>query len=80
MGSEPVYCLVLTLPLLVWDYDSMDIPAFVAGTSFWFTFRDRDTEEEKLIELYTGDGASRRVSDAVCAAAVAGIVGGHCRE
>jgi proton-dependent oligopeptide transporter, POT family len=45
-------------PLLIWNYGSVAIIAFVAGCLFWITFRKLDKEEERLNVLpestYTG--------------------------
>jgi POT family proton-dependent oligopeptide transporter len=41
-------------PLLVWNYGSMGVLAFVAGTIFWFQFRHLDQEEEALNALAVG--------------------------
>lgn len=45
-------------PLLIWNYGSVAIIAFVAGCLFWITFRKLDKEEERLNLLpestYTG--------------------------
>ncbi|EJD07177.1 PTR2-domain-containing protein [Fomitiporia mediterranea MF3/22] len=35
-------------PLLVWNYGSMGVFAFVAGVGFWLSFRHLDAEEEAL--------------------------------
>lgn len=41
-------------PLLVWNYGSMAVLAFLAGLIFWFSFRHLDAEEDQLNELTTG--------------------------
>jgi len=41
-------------PLLVWNYGSMAVLAFVAGIIFWFQFRHVDDEEDTLNELPEG--------------------------
>jgi POT family proton-dependent oligopeptide transporter len=41
-------------PLLVWNYGSMAVLAFVAGVFFWITFRKLDKREDELNELKTG--------------------------
>lgn len=41
-------------PLLVWNYGSMGVLAFVAGCIFWFQFRGLDEEEDVLNELPEG--------------------------
>lgn len=41
-------------PLLVWNYGSMAVLAFVAGCLFWFLFRELDAEEDVLNELPEG--------------------------
>ena len=35
-------------PLLVWNYSTIAILAFIGGVGFWFTFRKLDREEDKL--------------------------------
>ena len=35
-------------PLLIWNYGSMAVFAFIAGIGFWLTFRELDAEEESL--------------------------------
>lgn len=46
-------------PLLVWNYGSVAIIAFVGGVIFWITFRKWDKQEEALNMLpesaYVGD-------------------------
>ncbi|KAL1881145.1 hypothetical protein VTK73DRAFT_4592 [Phialemonium thermophilum] len=41
-------------PLLVWNYGSMAVLAFVAGCFFWVQFRRLDAEEDTLNELPEG--------------------------
>jgi POT family proton-dependent oligopeptide transporter len=41
-------------PLLVWNYGSMGVIAFIAGIAFWFTYRGLDKDEDKLNMLPTG--------------------------
>lgn len=41
-------------PLLVWNYAVVAILAFVAGTCFYFQFRDLDIHEDELNELPEG--------------------------
>jgi POT family proton-dependent oligopeptide transporter len=41
-------------PLLVWNYGSMAVLAFLAGIGFWITFRHLDAQEDALNELATG--------------------------
>ncbi|KAH6987518.1 POT family-domain-containing protein [Ilyonectria sp. MPI-CAGE-AT-0026] len=41
-------------PLLVWNYGIVAILAFIAGTCFWFQFRDLDIHEDELNELPEG--------------------------
>lgn len=41
-------------PLLVWNYGSMAVLAFVAGCLFWIQFRHVDKEEDALNELPEG--------------------------
>lgn len=43
-----------TDPLLVWNYGSTAVIAFVGGALFWWIFRGLDTEEEELNELPEG--------------------------
>ncbi|KEF60533.1 POT family proton-dependent oligopeptide transporter [Exophiala aquamarina CBS 119918] len=43
-----------TDPLLVWNYASMAVIAFVAGCLFWITHRHLDAEEDELNQLPTG--------------------------
>ncbi|KAF9269358.1 PTR2-domain-containing protein [Marasmius fiardii PR-910] len=43
-----------TDPLLVWNYGSMAVLAFVAGLLFWITFRKLDMREDELNEMRTG--------------------------
>ncbi len=45
---------VSTDPLLVWNYGSMAVIAFVAAICFWFMYRKLDAEEDVLNELPTG--------------------------
>jgi POT family proton-dependent oligopeptide transporter len=42
-------------PLLVWNYGSMAVLAFVAGCIFWVQFRHLDSEEDVLNELPEGN-------------------------
>jgi hypothetical protein len=41
-------------PLLVWNYASSAIIAFVGGTLFWLSFRQLDRDEDRLNMLPTG--------------------------
>ncbi|PIL27553.1 transporter [Ganoderma sinense ZZ0214-1] len=41
-------------PLLVWNYGSMGVLAFVAGVIFWIQFRHLDTIEDELNHLDVG--------------------------
>ena len=41
-------------PLLVWNYGSMAVLSFVAGTLFWIQFRHLDEQEEELNALAIG--------------------------
>jgi len=41
-------------PLLVWNYGSMAVLAFIAGCIFWVQFRGLDKEEDELNELPVG--------------------------
>ena len=45
-------------PLLVWNYGVMAVLAFIAGTIFFFQFRQLDREEDQLNELPEGKLAS----------------------
>ncbi|OCK89306.1 MFS peptide transporter-like protein Ptr2 [Cenococcum geophilum 1.58] len=48
-----------TDPLLVWNYGSMAVIAFVAGCIFWFQYRSLDRDEDKLNMLPTGHIGTR---------------------
>ena len=41
-------------PLLVWNYGSMAVLAFVSGCLFWLQFRHLDEEEDELNQLAEG--------------------------
>ena len=41
-------------PLLVWNYGTMAVLAFIGGTCFWFQYRALDKEEDHLNMLPTG--------------------------
>jgi len=41
-------------PLLVWNYASMGVLAFIAGGLFWFTFQDLDAMEDELNQIPAG--------------------------
>jgi POT family proton-dependent oligopeptide transporter len=41
-------------PLLVWNYGTMAVLAFIGGTCFWFQYRGLDKEEDHLNMLPTG--------------------------
>lgn len=41
-------------PLLVWNYGSMAVIAFIGGIGFWFSYRKLDAEEDQLNMLPTG--------------------------
>lgn len=41
-------------PLLVWNYGSMGVLAFIAGGFFWFTFQDLDAMEDELNQIPAG--------------------------
>jgi proton-dependent oligopeptide transporter, POT family len=41
-------------PLLVWNYASVAIIAGIAGTIFWFQFKELDAQEEALNQLDVG--------------------------
>jgi len=43
-----------TDPLLVWNYGSMGVAAFIAGILFWFSFIQLDKDEDKLNNLDEG--------------------------
>ncbi len=43
-----------TDPLLVWNYGVMGVLAFVAGTIFWFQYRELDAQEDDLNDLAVG--------------------------
>jgi POT family proton-dependent oligopeptide transporter len=42
-------------PLLVWNYGSMAVLAFIAGVLFWFTFKDLDACEDELNQIPEGE-------------------------
>jgi len=48
-----------TDPLLVWNYGSVAVIAFVAGCIFWFQYRSLDRDEDKLNMLPTGHIGTR---------------------
>jgi len=41
-------------PLLVWNYGTMAVLAFIGGTCFYFQYRSLDADEDRLNELPTG--------------------------
>lgn len=41
-------------PLLIWNYGSMGVIAFIAGSLFWLSHRNLDAQEDKLNMLPTG--------------------------
>ena len=41
-------------PLLIWNYGTMAVLAFLAGTIFWFQFRHLDAEEDNLNQIAEG--------------------------
>jgi len=41
-------------PLLVWNYGTMAVLAFIGGTCFFFQYRSLDADEDRLNELPTG--------------------------
>ncbi|KAL1943975.1 hypothetical protein VTO73DRAFT_3793 [Trametes versicolor] len=41
-------------PLLVWNYGVMGVLAFIAGTIFWFQYRELDSQEDDLNDLSEG--------------------------
>jgi proton-dependent oligopeptide transporter, POT family len=43
-----------TDPLLVWNYGSMAVVAFIAGCIFWWQYRELDRQEDHLNMLPTG--------------------------
>ncbi|KAI0746828.1 oligopeptide transporter [Daedaleopsis nitida] len=47
-------------PLLVWNYGVMGVLAFIAGTLFWFHFRDLDAAEDQLNDLAEGQFESEK--------------------
>ncbi|KKA28469.1 hypothetical protein TD95_002530 [Thielaviopsis punctulata] len=42
-------------PLLVWNYGSVGVLAFIAGILFWFQYRHLDDEEDQLNDLAEGN-------------------------
>ncbi|KAJ7079396.1 POT family-domain-containing protein [Mycena belliarum] len=50
-----------TDPLLVWNYGSMAVIAFVAGILFWVTVRETDAQEDELNELAAGHVHSEKL-------------------
>lgn len=52
-----------TDPLLVWNYGSMAVIAFVAGIAFWFYYRQLDIDEDKLNMLPTGHMGTRKQAE-----------------
>lgn len=48
-----------TDPLLVWNYGSMAVIAFIAGIIFWFMYRKLDAQEDQLNQLATGHMGTR---------------------
>lgn len=41
-------------PLLVWNYGSMAVIAFIAGFLFWFSVHNLDKKEDELNNLSAG--------------------------
>lgn len=41
-------------PLLVWNYGSMAVIAFIGGCLFWISVKKIDSEEDELNNLKTG--------------------------
>ncbi|EIW55672.1 oligopeptide transporter [Trametes versicolor FP-101664 SS1] len=41
-------------PLLVWNYGVMGVLAFIAGTIFWFQYRELDAREDELNDITEG--------------------------
>ncbi|KAF2084217.1 MFS peptide transporter-like protein Ptr2 [Saccharata proteae CBS 121410] len=52
-------------PLLVWNYGSMAVIAFVAGCLFWFYYRKLDAQEDELNMLPTGHMGTRAQAEDV---------------
>jgi len=51
-------------PLLVWNYGSMAVISFIAGTIFWFQYRKLDAAEDALNALPTGHmGTAKQAVD-----------------
>lgn len=50
-------------PLLVWNYGTMGVLAFIAGCLFWISFRHLDKAEDQLNELATGHLATEKHQD-----------------
>lgn len=52
-------------PLLVWNYGTVAVLAFIGGVGFWMTFRKADKDEDKLNNLakskYEGNNTSGEV-------------------
>lgn len=41
-------------PLLVWNYASAAIIAFISGIIFWLFFKDLDAQQDELVEIGKG--------------------------
>ncbi|GAA5862560.1 hypothetical protein JCM8547_002104 [Rhodosporidiobolus lusitaniae] len=53
-----------TDPLLVWNYGSMAVLAFLGGIAFWFNFRSLDKEDRKLDEIKAGSAVEKKQTEA----------------
>ena len=52
--NDTIFPALSNDPLLVWNYGSMGVLAFIAGLIFWFTFQDLDAMEDELNEIPAG--------------------------
>lgn len=52
--NNAVSAALSTDPLLVWNYGSMAVLAFIAGVLFWFTFKELDAREDELNQIPEG--------------------------
>lgn len=57
--DDGIPAALATDPLLVWNYASMGVFAFIAGVLFWFTFQDLDAKEDELNEIPAGEFEKR---------------------